>query len=135
MLLLALASVVAFGDAGVADCEMHGAMRGGRAATVAPAAHEPGHDAAPADHAGGHHAGAPAAPDPQGHQDAESPCNCSCIGDCSVTSAAARLPAVPTVRIAVVTAEPHRVFDESSALAAPPEPERLLPFANGPPLG
>jgi len=60
-------------------------------------------------------------------------CHCTCIGDCS---AAISLPAAPmaaTLRVALVVAQPRRALDAAPARPALPEPERLLPFANGPP--
>jgi len=121
MLLLALLSSVVLGNEREAACEMHGlgAMRAPAATAVAH--HDAGHAAA--SRSGGHeHHGA--------HGQA-----CCCIDDCSPAVVVASAPTTPTLLVAFVAAQPRRIFDERSAQAAPPEPDRLLPFANGPPAG
>ena len=118
-LLLALLSAVVLGNAREAACEMHGlgAMR-------APAS------------AGGHHDAGHASPatTPAGHHHAAGQ-KCCCIDECAPSVAVATAPATPTLLVALVDAQPRRIFDERSAQTAPPEPDRLLPFANGPPAG
>jgi hypothetical protein len=118
-LLLALLSAVVLGNAREAACEMHGlgAMR-------VPAA------------AGVHHGSDHAAPAtaPAGHQHGGGQ-QCCCIDECSPIVTVASAPVMPTLLVAFVAAQPRRIFDERSAQAAPPEPDRLLPFANGPPAG
>jgi hypothetical protein len=43
-------------------------------------------------------------------------------------------PAVATLRVALIDPEPRRALDLEPAHAPPAEPDRLLPFANGPPV-
>ncbi len=120
LVLLALLSQVGFGNAQSLACDMHGlgAMQSGHASAGAAAASTPmQHSAA---HGSDSHTGTAA-------------CHCTCIGDCS---AAVSLPAAPTattLRVALVIAQPRRSLDAAPARPALPEPERLLPFANGPP--
>ena len=118
LVLLALLSQVGFGNAQSLECSMHGlgAMQTGHASTSsAPTAMH---------HAATH----------QSHSGTDTDaCHCTCIGDCS---AAISLPAAPiaaTLRVALVVAQPRRSLDAAPARPALPEPERLLPFANGPP--
>jgi hypothetical protein len=87
-------------------------------------------DAAAAHHGASH---APVTGD-HGHQDADGQA-CCCIDDCSAAVAVASAPVMPTLLVAFAAAQPRRLFDERSAQTAPPEPDRLLPFANGPPSG
>ena len=116
--LLALLSQVGFGNAQSLQCDMHGlgAMQTGHAsAASAPTAMQ--HSATHESHSG---------------TDTDA-CHCTCIDDCS---AAVSLPAAPiaaTLRVALVVAQPRRSLDAAPARPALPEPERLLPFANGPP--
>jgi hypothetical protein len=119
-LLLALLSVVVLGNAREAACEMHG-LGGMRAPSEAVVHHG-------SDHA------SPATTPPAGHHHAGGQ-ECCCIDECSPSIAVATAPVTPTLLVAFVAAQPRRVFDERSAQTAPPEPDRLLPFANGPPAG
>jgi hypothetical protein len=118
LVLLALLSQVGFGNAQSLQCGMHGlgAMQTGHAgAASAPTAMQ--HSATHQSHSG---------------TDSDA-CHCTCIGDCS---AAISLPAAPiaaTLRVALVVAQPRRSLDAAPARPALPEPERLLPFGNGPP--
>jgi hypothetical protein len=120
LVLLALLSQVGFGNAQSLACDMHGmgAMVGDRATDgAAPAGmthHQPG----------AHHGG--------GNQDAGG-CHCTCIGDCSAAVALPTAPSAPTLRVALVAAAPSRPLDIEPARPTSPEPDRLLPFANGPP--
>jgi hypothetical protein len=118
LVLLALLSQVGFGNAESLACDMHGpgAMMGG-------ATH--GAMAGMKHHASAAHHGS-------GHQDAGG-CHCSCIGDCSATVALPTAPSTSTVRVAFVIATPLRPLDIEPARPTSPEPDRLLPFANGPP--
>lgn len=118
-LLLALLSVVVLGNAREAACEMHGlgAMR----PQLAVVAHHGTEHAAPASAPSSHH-----------HDGGQT---CCCIDECSAAVAVASAPVMPTLLVAFIAAQPRRIFDERSAQAAPPEPDRLLPFANGPPAG
>jgi len=119
-LLLALLSGVVLGNAREAACEMHGlgAM--------------PTHAAVDAHHGDDH--AAPARTSGHGHQSSGGQ-ECCCIDDCSPVVVAVSAPVTPTLLVAIVAAQPRRIFDERSAQTAPPEPDRLLPFANGPPAG
>jgi hypothetical protein len=118
LVLLALLSQVGFGNAQSLQCSMHGlgAMQTEHAsAASAPTAMH--HSATHESHNG---------------TDSDA-CHCTCIGDCS---AAISLPAAPmaaTLRVALVIAQPRRSLDAAPARPALPEPERLLPFGNGPP--
>ena len=58
---------------------------------------------------------------------------CCCIGDCSAAVALPTAPSAPTLRVALVIAAPRRALDTAPARPTRPEPDRLLPFANGPP--
>ena len=118
-LLLALLSAVVLGNARESACEMHGLGALTTQATVVAhhGADHPMPDSAPPSH---HHDG--------GQQ-------CCCIGECSAAVAVASAPVMPTLLVAYVAAQPRRIFDERSAQTTPPEPDRLLPFANGPPAG
>jgi hypothetical protein len=118
-LLLALLSAVVLGNVRESECEMHGlGTRHTQAAAVA--------------HHGADHSMPDSAP-PSHHHDGGQ--QCCCIGECSAAVAVASAPAMPTLLVAYVAAQPRRIFDERSAQTAPPEPDRLLPFANGPPAG
>jgi len=116
-LLLALLSAVVLGSASESACEMHGL--GAMHASGPAVAH---HGASHSTQSGHQHHGT------TGQE-------CCCIGDCSATVAVASAPVTPTLLVASVAAKPRRIFDERSAQTAPPEPDRLLPFANGPPAG
>jgi hypothetical protein len=120
LVLLALLSQVGFGNAESLRCDMHGmgAMTGDMA-TQGMLAGEAMHHA-PASHQG------------DGSHDAGG-CHCTCIGDCSAAVALPTAPSVPTVRVALVAAAPRRPLDIEPARPTSPEPDRLLPFANGPP--
>jgi len=121
LVLLALLSQVGFGNAESLRCDMHGmggAMMGDGATHGMVA--------------GGtmHHQ--PATHQDDGSHDADA-CHCTCIGDCSAAVALPTAPRVPTVRVALVMAAPRRPLDIEPARPTSPEPDRLLPFANGPP--
>jgi hypothetical protein len=118
-LLLALLSAVVLGNAREAACEMHG-LGAMRMPAEAGVHHGSGHGAPATTPAGHHHAA--------GHE-------CCCIDECAPSVAVATTPATPTLLVALVAAQPRRIFDERSAQTEPPEPDRLLPFANGPPAG
>ena len=120
LVLLALLSQVGFGNAESLRCGMHGmgAMLD--------------HGATHGMIAGGmmHHQ--PASHQGSGSQDANG-CHCTCIGDCSAAVALPVAPSAPTLRVALVAAAPRRPLDIEPARPTSPEPDRLLPFANGPP--
>ncbi len=112
--LLALLSQVGFGSAESLRCDMHGlgAMMGDGSTTGAISHH----------HAAAHHS------DTDGGG-----CHCTCIGDCSAAVPLPTAPSAPTLRVALVIAQPGRPLDTAAARPTRPEPDRLLPFANGPP--
>jgi len=120
LVLLALLSQVGFGNAESLRCDMHGmgAMMGG-GATHGMLAGGGMHHQPATDHGGG-------------DQDSQS-CHCTCIGDCSAAVAMPLAPRAPTLRVALVAAAPRRPLDIEPARPTSPEPDRLLPFANGPP--
>jgi len=131
LVLLARLSQVGFGNAQSLACDMHGmgAMVGVRATDgAAPAGmthHQPGAHHGVAHHGVAHHG--------DGNQDADGGCHCTCIGDCSAAVALPTAPSAPTLRVALVAAAPSRPLDIEPARPTSPEPDRLLPFANGPP--
>ena len=115
-LLRTLAMPIAFlgmvlGTVQSASCQMHGL---GAMHAQAPSA--AGHE-----HGGSH----------QHHDPGE--CDCTCIGDCTAPLPAATVPSAITVRVAALAAEPRRLPDAEPEWSPPTEPDRLLPFANGPP--
>jgi hypothetical protein len=114
LVLLALLSQVGFGNAESLRCDMHG-MGAMMAASARGTMHHQ-----PATHQG------------TGNQDAHG-CNCTCIGDCSAAVALPTAPSAATLRVAIVVATSSRPLDIEPARPTSPEPDRLLPFANGPP--
>jgi len=116
LVLLALLIQVGFGNAESLRCDMHG-----MGAMIATGGAETG---GMMHHAGAHHG--------DGSQHT-SGCHCTCIGDCSAAVALPTAPSAPTLRIALVVATPSRPLDLEPARPTSPEPDRLLPFANGPP--
>ncbi|MFL5608777.1 MAG: hypothetical protein ACJ8AD_20140 [Gemmatimonadaceae bacterium] len=117
LVLLALLSQVGFGNAQSLQCGMHGlgALRSELATTDASAA---------SGHAAAHH----------GDSDTgDQGCHCTCTGDCSAAVSVPAAPMVSTLRVAIVVARPEGAFDVAPTLPERLEPERLLPFANGPP--
>ena len=119
-MFLALSSMMLLDGVQSAACEMHGIGKVSMHATAA------GHGAS----AGGamlHGHDAPAN-DPDALA-----CDCTCIGACTMVAPLADPPAAATLRIALVAPEPRRALDLEPPLSPPREPDRLLPFANGPP--
>jgi hypothetical protein len=125
-LFIALLSVVILAGTQEASCEMHGL------GAASAGAHAEGHaGAAMADHAetmaGAHESG-------DGEHGGGMPrCDCSCIGACSVSAPLAAPPTAVTLLIALVEPEPSGAISAEPALPLPRAPDRLLPFANGPP--
>jgi hypothetical protein len=117
-LLLALLSAVGFGGAQEAACAMHGL--GAAHAGAGVASHV---TTVRMTHESGDHE----------HGRGTSGCDCTCIGDCTMVAPLATAPAVATLRVALIDPEPRRPLDVEPAHAPPAEPDRLLPFANGPP--
>jgi hypothetical protein len=60
-------------------------------------------------------------------------CDCTCIGDCSVSAPAATVPTLPTIRVAIISAQPHRTLDVRTSDTPLASADRRLPFSNGPP--
>ena len=122
-MLVALLSAVLLGGVQEASCAMHG-LGAARSDGVATAGIVHADHASAMTHAGG-----------GGSQDADHPgCDCSCIGECSMVAPLATPPSVATLRVALIDPAPRRSLDVEPALPAPAEPDRLLPFANGPPV-
>jgi hypothetical protein len=121
LVLLALLSQVGFGNAESLRCDMHGmgALMGDGATHAAMAGGGMMHHQ-PATH---HHHGGKGA-----HG-----CDCTCIGDCSAAVVLPTAPSATTLHVALVAATPRRSLDIEPARPTSPEPDRLLPFANGPP--
>ena len=124
ILLVALLSAVLLGGVQSASCEMHG---------LGAARSDGVEQAAMSGHA---HEGSTASPlsDDHDHAAGEGGCDCSCIGDCRMVAPLATAPAAATIRVALVAPEPSRQIDAEPTRAPPPTPDRLLPFANGPPV-
>jgi hypothetical protein len=121
-MLIALLSAVLLGGVQEASCSMHG-LGAGLGEGAAPASMSHADHASAMSHDGGQHS----------HDTGDSGCNCTCIGSCTMVAPLATPPAVVTLRVALIAPEPRRPLDIEPALAPPVEPERLLPFANGPP--
>lgn len=121
-MLVALLSAALLGGVQEASCAMHG-LGAARTESVASAA------TTHADHGSGvSHEG-----DRHSHGTGESGCDCSCIGSCTTVAPLATPPVAVTLRIALIEPEPGRPLDVEPTRAPTGEPERLLPFANGPP--
>ena len=121
LMLVALLSVVLLGSVQGTSCRMHGLD----AAQAATAADDP-----MAGHAGmagmSHHEGTTS--EPGGHHGC-----CTCIGDCTMVAPLASAPSAAIVLVALVVPAPSRPVDAEPPRAPGIEPDRLLPFANGPP--
>ena len=123
-MLVALLSAVVLGGAQGASCVMHGLG----AAQPDVMAH-----AGMADHAGmagmagmSHQGGDT---NPGEHHGC-----CSCIDDCTMVAPLANAPTAATLLVALVSPEPGRPLDIEPRRPPSVEPDRRLPFANGPPL-
>ena len=130
-LFIALMSAVLLGGVQEASCAMHGRGAARTSAAPAPVAGHamPGHAMA------GHAVAETISPPSGGHEHdrSHSGCDCSCIGACTMSAPLASPPAAVTVRIALVEPQPRRSLDTEPAQSPAREPDRLLPFANGPP--
>jgi hypothetical protein len=122
LMLVALLSAALLGGVQEASCAMHG-LGAARSEGAAPAGMTHTHHASTMSHEGGQHS----------QSSGGSGCECSCIGACTMAAPVATPPAVVTLRIALSEPEPRRPLDLEPALAPPVEPDRLLPFPNGPP--
>ena len=60
-------------------------------------------------------------------------CDCTCIGACTMVAPLAASPTAVTLRVALVAPQSRRTLDQEPAVSPPREPDRLLPFSNGPP--
>ena len=122
LLLLALLSTVLLSSVQSLSCEMHGL----RAAQGVPT-----NGLAMADHgvmtAMSHHGSQ------TGGGDEDGDCCCTCIGDCTMVAPLATPITAVTIRVALAAPEPRRALETESARSPAAEPDRLLPFANGPP--
>ena len=120
LMLVALLSALLLGGVQDASCAMHGlgATQGHAMADGDMAGH--------AGMAGMSHEGGTT--DTGGHDSC-----CTCIGDCTMVAPLAKAPSAPTVRVALVAPEPGRRLDAEPRRPPTLEPDRLLPFANGPP--
>lgn len=145
LLLLALVSAMALGESGRARCGMHGLGAIGTSGTLPSAAASADEHSAMSHASAGHHGehgdrhergpqGDGQRDDQRGDRTSDTGCDCSCIGDCSVPCGTAEVPTTPTLRVAIVAAAPLHPFAAPSEQATAREPDRLLPFANGPPL-
>jgi len=130
-LFISLLSAVLLGGVQEASCPMHGG--GAARASAAPAALA-GH-AMPAHAMAAHTVAKATSPRSDGHQHGpnHSGCDCSCIGACTMSAPLASPPIAVTLRVALVEPQPRRSLDTEPAQTPPREPDRLLPFANGPP--
>ena len=118
-MFLALLSMMLLDGVQSAACEMHGMGKMGAHAGMA--------DGVGAAESMDHHHGAPT-------HDSQAPgCDCTCIGSCTMVAPLADTPTAVTLRVALVAPQPHRALDREPADSPPREPDRLLPFANGPP--
>ena len=121
-MLVALLSAALLGGVQEASCAMHG-LGAARTERAAPASMSHADHAPGMSHESGQHS--------PGTDD--SGCHCSCIGSCTTVAPLATPPVGVTIRVALIEPEPRRPLDIEPALAPPVEPDRLLPFANGPP--
>ena len=120
MMLVALLSAVLLGSVQDASCTMHGLGVTGADMTAGRGmAHHAGmagmtHDAGSTD-SGEHHG-----------------C-CTCIGDCRMVAPLVSAPTTATRLVTVVVPEPAQPLDAEPRRPPSVEPDRRLPFANGPP--
>ena len=121
-LFIALLSAVLFAGGQESSCAMHGL---GAAPAGAPAGAEMAKHAMTM--AGSHEGG------DNEHGRGPAQCDCTCIGTCTMSAPLANPPAGATLLVALVEPAPSRPIDADPALSRPRAPERLLPFANGPP--
>ena len=120
-MLVALLSAVLLGGAQGASCAMHGL---GAATQGAMMDH--------GDMAG--HAGMVGMSHDGGSTDAgEHHGCCSCIGAHTTVAPLASAPITATLRVTLAAPEPDRPLDVEPRRPPTAEPDRLLPFANGPP--
>ena len=119
-MLVALLSLVLLGGVQGTSCKMHGL--GDPGAHVMTAGSMAGH----AGMAGMSHEGGTS--DTHGHEGC-----CTCIGDCTMVAPLVNPPSAKTLLVALVAPEPNRPLDAESPRPPSVEPDRLLPFANGPP--
>jgi len=120
-MLVALLSAVLLGGVQGASCAMHGlGVAQGGPMTHGDMADHAGmagmsHDEGSTD-AGEHHGGC-----------------CSCIGERTMAAPVASAPTTVTLLVTLVAPEPGRPLDVEPRRPPTLEPDRRLPFANGPP--
>jgi hypothetical protein len=117
-LFIALLSAVMLAGVQDASCEMHGL---GAARAVATPAHHGAAAVSSHETGDGEHGRGPAG------------CDCTCVGACTISAPLATPPFVATLRVALVEPEPRVSIGVEPSLVPPRAPDRLLPFANGPP--
>ena len=124
LLVIALFSVVLLGGLQDMACEAHGlgTMHSRTVDAGAPAGRTG--DAMPGM---SHDAG------DQSSDEGENGCSCTCLGDCTLAAPLAAPPAASTLRVAIADAQPRHPVDTAPDYTPSREPDRLLPFANGPP--
>jgi len=124
LLIIALLSAVLLGGVQEAACAMHGlgaAHAGAATVRSAPAGHVA--HARQISHDRGRHS----------HDDGTHGCDCSCISSCTMTAPVATAPTAVVLHLALIEPEPRLPVDVEPAQSPAREPDRLLPFANGPP--
>ena len=121
--LVALLSAALLGGVQEASCAMHGLGAAVRTEIAAPAGMSHADHASGMSHESGRHS---SGTDHSG-------CDCTCIGSCTTVAPLFTSPAAVTLRVALIEPEPRRPLDIEPAHAPPVEPDRLLPFGNGPP--
>jgi hypothetical protein len=128
LLVIALFSAVLLGGVQDMACESHGL------GTMSSRTADAGVDAnAAAGRTGEAMPGMSHATGDQSSDDGESECRCTCLGDCTLAAPLAVSPAASTLRVAVADAQPRHPVDTAPAYTPSREPDRLLPFGNGPP--
>ena len=121
-MLIALLSAVVLGGVQEASCAMHG-LGAARTESAALAIMTHADHSVGSSHESGQHS-------PSSH---DVGCHCTCIGSCTTVAPLATPPAAVTLRMALIEPETRRPLDIEPVHALPAEPDRLLPFANGPP--
>ena len=119
-MVLALLSMMTLDGVQSAACEMHGLGKPSTHAGTAAGELDATHTMA-------HQHGVPST-------DSDAPgCDCTCIGACTMVAPLAATPPAVTLRVALVAPQSRRTLDLEPAVSPSHEPDRLLPFANGPP--
>jgi hypothetical protein len=119
-MFLALLSMILLDGVQQAACDVHGLGKASAHGSMASGSMD-------ASHGMTHQHGAPA------HDSSAPDCDCTCIGTCTTVAPLAATPSAVTVRVALVAPQPQRALDREPDSSPPREPDKLLPFANGPP--